>query len=73
MFARFWNSANASPWRLSGAFFVIGAVNAVGFFWHYHSSPIVAFFDAVFAIGPPGGAGWIVLQKLYDWRGSSFV
>jgi hypothetical protein len=45
MLERFWLSAEKSRWRLSGLLFVIGAVNAVGFFWHYHRSPVFAFFD----------------------------
>jgi putative flippase GtrA len=50
MLERFWTWAEKSRERLSGSLFVIGAVIAVGFFWHYHRSPIFALFDAKFAI-----------------------
>jgi hypothetical protein len=50
MLERFWLWAGRSRFRLSGFLFVIGAVNAAGFLWHYHRSPIFAFFDALFAI-----------------------
>jgi hypothetical protein len=50
MLERFWLWAGRSRLRLSGFLFVIGTVNAAGFFWHYHRSPVFAFFDALFAI-----------------------
>jgi hypothetical protein len=47
---------------LSGSFFVIGAANAVGFFWNYHRSPIFAFFDVLFAIPCLAACVWFLLS-----------
>jgi hypothetical protein len=62
MFERFWLWAGKSRWRLRASLFVIGAGNAVAFFWHYHRSPIFAFFDALFAIVFLGASIWSLLS-----------
>lgn len=61
MLERFWLWAGRSRWRLSGFLFVIGAVNAVSFFWHYPRSPVFAFFDALFAVVFLGVSVWSLL------------
>jgi hypothetical protein len=58
MLERFWLWAAKSRWRVSGFLFVIGAANAAGFFWHYHRSPVFAFFDVLFAIVFLGVSAW---------------
>jgi hypothetical protein len=61
MLDKFWRWAGKSRWRLSASLFVIGAANAVAFFWHYHGSPVFAFFDALFAIVFLGVSVWSLL------------
>ena len=61
MLERFWLWAGRSRLRLSSFLFVIGAVSAAGFFWHYHRSPVLAFFDALFAIVFLGISVWSLL------------
>lgn len=66
MFERLWRWPEKSPWRLTAVFFVIGAGNAVGFFWHYPKAPVRAFLDAAFAVGFLGLAAWRLLQAATD-------
>ena len=62
MLDRFWLWAEKSRWRLSGSLFIIGAANAVGFFWNYHRGPVYAFFDALFAIPFLVASVWYLLE-----------
>jgi len=67
MFDDFWYWIKKSRWRLSGSFFVIGAVNVVGFFWHYHRGAIVlAIFDAIFAFGCLAASVWYLYYGVGD-------
>jgi hypothetical protein len=61
MLERFWLWARKSHRRPSASLSAIGAGNGVGFFWHYHRSPVFAFFDALFAIVFLGISVWSVL------------
>jgi hypothetical protein len=66
MLQRFWFWAEKSRWRLSGSLFIIGAGNAVGFFWNYHRSPVFAFFDALFAVPFLAASVWYLLEYRND-------